>query len=173
MAQKTRHFDPKRDAERFLDAIRGDLAHDTYIDPAGGLIPFREYAEEWRAAQIHRRSTAEQAETYLRNHAYPTLGHRPLGVIRRSEIQGWVRRISATLAPGSVEVVYRWVATIFKAAVGDRLIPASPCIRIALPKPDQKECCRWSGPGRGHGQRRPKPLPGPHRLRRRHGPPTG
>jgi len=38
------------------------------------------------------------------------------------------------LAPGSVELVYRWVATIFKAAVGGRLIAASPCIRIALPK---------------------------------------
>jgi hypothetical protein len=34
---------------------------------------------------------------------------------------------------GSVEFVYRWVATIFKVAVGDRLIAASPCIRIALP----------------------------------------
>ncbi|HUP68248.1 MAG TPA: hypothetical protein VM142_00370 [Acidimicrobiales bacterium] len=40
------------------------------------------------------------------------------------------------LAPASVELVYRWVSTIFKAAVGDRLIPASPCIRIALPKRD-------------------------------------
>jgi hypothetical protein len=41
--------------------------------------------------------------------------------------------LSEKLAPGSVEFVYRWVATIFKAAVGDRLIAASPCIRIALP----------------------------------------
>ena len=137
--QKSRHFDRKRDAERFLDAGRGDLAHGTYIDPAGGRMPFREYGEEWRAAQVHRPSTAAQAETYLRRHAYPTLGHRPIGVIRRSEIQGWVKKISTTLAPGSVEVVYRWVATIFKAAVGDRLIPASPCIRIALPKRDQRE----------------------------------
>ncbi len=69
--QKTRTFARKKDAELFLDHIRGDLARGLYIDPAGGLIPFREYAEEWRAAQIHRRSTAEQAETYLRNHATP------------------------------------------------------------------------------------------------------
>ena len=44
--------------------------------------------------------------------------------------QAWVKK----LAPGSVGLVYRWVATTFKAAVGDRLIAASPCIRIALPK---------------------------------------
>ncbi len=43
------------------------------------------------------------------------------------------------LAPGSVELAYRWVATIFKAAVADRLIAASPCERIALPKKDRHE----------------------------------
>ena len=45
----------------------------------------------------------------------------------------WINKLSEKLAPGSVELVYRWVASIFKTAVGDRLIAASPCIRIALP----------------------------------------
>jgi integrase len=132
--QKTRHFDRKADAQQFLDGIRGDLAHGLYVDPAGRRTLFRDYAESWRAGQVHRPSTAAQAETYLRLHAYPTLGRRPIGAIRRSEIQAWVKALSGKLAPGSVELVYRWVSTIFKAAVGDRLIAASPCIRIALPK---------------------------------------
>ncbi len=132
--QKTRHFDRKAEAERFLDGIRGDMARGVYIDPADGKVLFRDYAERWRAGQLHRQSTATQAETYLRVHAYPFLGNRPLGAVRRSEIQAWVKHRSEVLAPGSVEVVYRWVATIFKAAVGDRLIAASPCDRIALPK---------------------------------------
>jgi integrase len=132
--QKSRQFDRKADAQRFLDGIRGDLAHGLYVDPAGGRTRFKEYAEQWRAGQIHRPSTASQTETYLRLHAYPTLGNRPIGAIRRSEIQAWVKQQSAGLAPGSVELVYRWVATIFKAAVADRLIASSPCIRIALPK---------------------------------------
>lgn len=132
--QKVRHFDRKGDAQHFLDGVRGDLVHGTYIDPAGAHTLFREYAETWRATQVHRPSTAAQAETYLRLHAYPTLGQRPLGAIRRSELQAWVKGLSATLAPGSVEVVYRWVSAILKAAVGDRLIAASPCVRIALPK---------------------------------------
>ena len=132
--QKTRHFERKREAENFLDGVRGDLVHGIYIDPAGGRTLFRDYAESWRAAQVHRASTAAQAETYLRLHAYPTLGRRPLGAIRRSEVQAWVKSLSIKLAPASVELVYRWVSTIFKAAVGDRLIAASPCVRIALPK---------------------------------------
>jgi len=137
--QKTRTFERKKDAVRFLDHIRGDLARGMYIDPDGGQIPFQEYAEEWRAAQMHRRNTAKQVETYLRLHAYPTLGNRPLGAVRRSEIQLWVKNESAVLAPGSVEVAYRWVASIFKAAMADRLIPATPCIRISLPKRERRE----------------------------------
>ncbi len=137
--QKTRHSTRKAEAERFLDGIRGDLARGVYIDPNDGKMLFRTYAEQWRAGQLHRPSTASQAETYLRVHAYPFLGHRPLGAIRRSEIQAWVKNRSDVLAPGSVELVYRWVATVFKAAVGDRLIAASPCERIALPKRPRHE----------------------------------
>jgi integrase len=50
-----------------------------------------------------------------------------------------VKGRSEVLAPGSVEVVYRWVVAVFKAAVGDQLIAASPCNRIALPKRDVGE----------------------------------
>ena len=137
--QRTKQFRLKRDAELYLDAIRGDLAHGIYVDPAGGRTLFRDYAEQWRAGQVHRQSTAAQAESYLRLHAYPLLGHRPIGSIRRSEIQAWIKGRSEVLAPASVEVVYRWVAAIFKAAVGDQLIAASPCNRIALPKRDDGE----------------------------------
>lgn len=137
--QKTRQFDRKGDAQRFLDGIRGDLARGVYVDPAGGQVLFRDYAEEWRSVQVHRASTAAQAETFLRVHTYPVLGHRPLGAIRRSEIQAWVKGRTEVLAPGTVEVGYRWVATIFKAAVGDRLIATSPCAGIKLPARPHRE----------------------------------
>jgi len=137
--QKTRQFARKGDAERFLDAIRGDLAHGVYVDPAGGRMLFRDYAEQWRAVQVHRAGTVAQLETYLRLHAYPTLGERQLGALRRTDIQGWVKKLTGDLAPASVELVYRWVSTILKSAVGDRLIASSPCIRIALPKRNDAE----------------------------------
>ncbi len=137
--QRTKQFPRKKDAELFLDAIRGDLAYGRYVDPAGGRTLFMDYAERWRLGQVHRPSTAAQAESYLRLHAYPFLGRRPLGSIRRSEVQAWVKNRSEVLAPGSVEIVYRWVAAIFKSAVSDQLIGASPCNRIALPKREDGE----------------------------------
>jgi hypothetical protein len=56
--QKTRHFDRKGDADRFLDAIRGDSAHGLCVDPAGRRTLFQEYAEQWQVGQVHRPSTA-------------------------------------------------------------------------------------------------------------------
>jgi len=137
--QKVRSFERKGDAQRFLDGVKGDLLRGEYIDPANARMLFKDYAEEWRRAQVHRASTAEQCEIYLRKHCYPVLGHRPIGQIRRSEVQGWVKGMSANLSPGSVEVAYRWAATVFRSAVADRLIAASPCIRIALPKKERGE----------------------------------
>ncbi len=87
--QKVRHFARKRDADQFLDAIRGDLAHGMYVDPAGGRTLFQEYAERWRSVQVHRAGTAAQVESYLRLHAYPHLGLRQIGAIRRSDLQAW------------------------------------------------------------------------------------
>ena len=137
--QKVRHFARKRDAERFLDGVRGDLARGVYVDPGGGRMLFGDYAEQWRSIQVHRSGTTAQVETYLRRHAYPALGRRQLGAIRRSDIQAWVKELTGVLAPGSVELVYRWVSTIFKAAVGDRLIALSPCVGITLPKRNDAE----------------------------------
>jgi Phage integrase, N-terminal SAM-like domain len=137
--QKTRQFRRKVDADHFLDRIRGDLAHGRYVDPDGGRILFEPYAEGWRKMQQHRPGTTDQVERYLRLHAYPTLGKRQLSAVRRSEIQAWVKHESEVLAPGSVEIVYRWVTTIFKAAVTDRLIASSPCVNVTLPKRDRSK----------------------------------
>lgn len=54
--------------------------------------------------------------------------------MRRSDIQGWVAKLSDSLASASVDGCYSRVRTIFRAAVDDRLIAESPCRNIALPE---------------------------------------
>jgi hypothetical protein len=39
-----------------------------------------------------------------------------LGRVRPSEIQALITQRSETMAPGSVELVYRWISAVFKAA---------------------------------------------------------
>lgn len=54
--------------------------------------------------------------------------------IRLSEVQAWVTGRSEVLAPATVELIYRYVVAIFRAAVADRLAQHSPCPGIRLPK---------------------------------------
>ena len=40
-------------------------------------------------------------------------GSQPIGSVRRSDIQAWVRDPEEFLAPATIQVVYRYVAAIF------------------------------------------------------------
>lgn len=136
--QRKKSFARKVDADRHATTVDHQLLSGTYVDPKAGKVTFREYAEEWRAGQVHRATTAAHHETMLRLHAYPHLGHRPLAEVRPSEVQAWVKRLTGTLAPSTVGVVHRIVAGIFKAAVRDRRVTSSPCEGTRLPKRQPK-----------------------------------
>lgn len=132
---RSKVFDRKIDAERFLTTMEHSKLTGAYVDPVAGKITFRSYAEDWRTSQVqHRPSTAAQVETHLRRHVYPTFGDRPIGEIRPSEVKAWVKDRSSALAPATVEVVYRYFATIMRSAVEDQRITKWPCVKVNLPK---------------------------------------
>ena len=140
----TRHVAPetfltRADALAYLSAIETDLRRGEWIDPRSGNTLFGEYAKSWRAAQIHRPTTAIQVETNLRRHVLSTFERRPLSSVRTTEIQAWVRRLEDDLAQATVRLVYGYVASIFRSAVRDRLIASSPCVGIKLPKLEPRQ----------------------------------
>jgi integrase len=132
--EHARHFKRKVDARRWLDEMTAAMVTGQYVDPAAGRLTLREYAEQWRATQVHRPTTAAHVETMLRRHVYPTLGQKRLASVLPSDVQALVKRLSMDLAPSTVGVVHRILAGIFKAAVRDRRIVASPCEGTKLPK---------------------------------------
>jgi integrase len=136
--QRKQNFDRRVDAERALAAVKVDLLRGGYIDPRGGRITIQTYGEQWRLAQVHRPTTVAQVETSLRRHVYPMFGDRALGSVRPGEVQAWVRGLEQRLAPSTIEVVYSFLAGIFRAAVRDRLIITTPCVGIRLPKREPK-----------------------------------
>lgn len=131
--QRSKHFDRKTDAERFLTRIQGQVLDGSYVDPAAGRVTFEDYADSWRNAQVHRRSTVVQVDAHLRNHMLPTFGDRALVSIRPSEVQAWVRGRAEVLAPATVETVFRIFSAILSDAVRDRLIVHNPAKNIRLP----------------------------------------
>ncbi len=135
----SRTFERKADAERFLALTEADKAQGAWIDPAAGRTPFGSFARQWQQSQVHRGTTADQVDSNLRNHILPSFEHCALAAVRPSDVQAWVRSRSDVLAPATVEVVYRYLAAIFGAAVKDRIIVRSPCVAIKLPRPAPAE----------------------------------
>ena len=132
--EKAKDFDRKVDAEAFLAMAIADIQRGTYVDPSAGKITFQDWAEQWRVIQVWRDSTARQVESHLRRHIYPVIGNRQIASVRRSDIQSLVKTLEHSLAAATVENVYRHVAAVFRAAVGDQLLSVSPCQQINLPK---------------------------------------
>ena len=130
-------FDRKVDAERWLDSVQGDLVRGSYVDPQAGRELFADVASRWLSVQVHRPTTAAQVQSNMQNHILPVFGKRPIAGIRPTEIQAWVRNLSANLAPGTVEVIYRYLAAVFRAAVEDRVIATSPCRGVKLPRAEK------------------------------------
>lgn len=140
--EHSRHFNRKLDAVRWLDEIATSLVTGQYVDPNAGKMLFKDYAEKWRAAQVHRPTSQAHVETMLRRHAYPYFGKRPMASVLPGEIQAWVRKLGdgdpATgrrgLAPATVGVIHGISSGVFKSAVRDRMIMANPCEGTRLPK---------------------------------------
>ena len=141
--QRSRTFARKVDTERWLNSVLGDIARGDYLDPAGSRTPFGEYSEMWRAAQVHRATTAQTVESDLRLHLLPAFRDQTLGTVRPTQVQAWVKTLSTKLAPATVERCYRYLAAIFAAAVADDLIRKSPRRGVTLPSHPAMRVVPW------------------------------
>jgi hypothetical protein len=112
--EHAKHFARKVEAQRWLDEVTTSIVTGQYVDPRAGKITFQAYAEQWRAAQVHRPTSAAYVEGMLRRHVYPIYGARAIGSILPSEIQAWVKLLGVgdratkrkPLAAGTIGVLH-------------------------------------------------------------------
>ena len=126
-SERSRTFDRKQDAERFLAGISADIVRGAYVDPNAGRITFADFSSEWLAAQTFSESTWEATELRIRLHAVPVLGRHELRNIKPSTIQAWLRGLQSKLAPTYVRTILTNVSAVLNAAVDDGLIASNPC----------------------------------------------
>src|SRR5690242_5081522 len=105
--ERSKTFATKRDAEQFIVRTEHSKQVGGYVDPQAGKQLFGEYAESWQQTQVFRATTAERFAINLKRHILPTFEHRPLARVQPSDVQAWVRKLSLSLAPTTVEVIYR------------------------------------------------------------------
>ena len=133
-----RLFVLKKDAQRWLDEQTAGLVTGQWADPRAGRETVRAYGERWLRRQILATSTASTYGTILSNHIFPTLGTMRMDALHRADVQSLVKDWEGTAAARTVQARYSILAIMFRAAVKDRVIPASPCADIKLPKVQAK-----------------------------------
>lgn len=138
--EHARHFARKVDGQRWLDAVTASVVRGDYVDPKAGKVTLTAYAGAWEAVQVSSEGTRRIVDNALRLHLLPALGGQPIATIRTSAVQGFVKQLEGKgLSPGTVRAIYQVTAQVFASAVDDKVIAASPCRKIRLPKVDQDE----------------------------------
>ena len=133
--QRSKSFDRKADAAKFLATVEADQLRGTYVDPRAGKITLNEYAETFMAAQVWREGTRAKAQSHIDNHIGSALGNRQLATITRTDVQAFVASLTAKgLAPTTVQGIHVRPVSIFEAAVHDGKIVRSPAVKIRLPR---------------------------------------
>lgn len=141
---KTEHFDKKTGvggAEDFENKIKAAIAESRYVDPDAGKILVSDYADKWLSRVQKRPRTRSRYRGDIENHIKPVLGTFTMAQVRSGTIQDWVTNRRTTendrkaLAASTVRGIYHCVLyPMFKRAVTDQVIPAHPCVDIALPE---------------------------------------
>lgn len=139
--EHARHFERKVDAQQWLDQVTASVVRGDYVDPKAGRATLASYAASWEAIQVSSEGTQRIVDNALRLHILPELGTHPLSAIRPTMVQALVKKLSADkgLSPGTIHGIYHVLTQVLAAAVDDRLISATPCRRITLPRLEDEE----------------------------------
>lgn len=124
--ERTRRFARKVDAERWLDTVGGDIARGTWVDPEGGKVQTRKYAEEWLAGRRLRLTTRSKYQQLLDHHLLPVFGDLPLAKLSPSMVRRWYEGLSSR-HPATASGAYRLLSAICHTAVDDELLARTPC----------------------------------------------
>lgn len=120
------------------------LAHLARIAVHGPDLPrpritVGEYAATWLQSQLHHRAHTQAAlSTIFTRMIRPELGRLPVAGVTRVDVQNAVTQWASHYSPTTVYQAYSWTRTLFAAAVIDRIISETPCVRVSLPARERK-----------------------------------
>jgi integrase len=143
--ERSRTFERRADAEKFLTTTEADKLRGSWVEPSRAQTRFGDFVEEILPTIAHLRpGTRLNFEGRLRNHVLPFFADLSLAAIRPNHVRAWVAELSTKdLAPATVNAAYRTLHKILRFAENDGLIARSPCIAIDLPKESSHEEMRF------------------------------
>jgi hypothetical protein len=132
--QKTKQFARKIDAEKFLVDVQHRLMSGSYVDPAKGRTTVADYYAVWSARQPWRASSRSSIGSMFANHVLPAFGPRPLGSMRRGDVEAWAAGLP--LAGRTAGLAVQYLGTMLESAVADGLLATNPARGAKRPRVD-------------------------------------
>lgn len=133
--EDSRTFRTLREAQGYEAQQRADRSRGLSIDPRRAALTVGEWADQWLTSNPAKRPSAlARDETIVRLHVKPALGSRPIGAVRKPDVQRVVNAWTATHAPRTVHRMFGVVRAIFRAAVDSDYLGRTPCRGINLPE---------------------------------------
>ncbi|WP_021597229.1 tyrosine-type recombinase/integrase [Actinomadura welshii] len=123
-------FATKRDAERALTLIEGQILGGEWTDPDRGKVKLGDYAAKWiEQRQNLRPRTRELYAWLLRKHITPHLGAVALGQLSTPMIRDWLSTLAdAGVSATSRAKAYRLLRGVLMTAVDeDKILTRNPC----------------------------------------------
>ena len=138
--QRTKTFDRRIDAERYLTTIESSKLTGAYVDPARSRVTTGEWSDRWLAGQAHLKPTTRKRYAgIVRKHIWPRWGTTRLADVTHADVQTWVTKLSRGAEPATVRKIHRVLSLILALAVRDGRLIRNPAADIKLPRPQSLE----------------------------------
>lgn len=139
--ERSRTFERKVDAERYVASVETDKVRGAWVDPRLSKTTFGEWAASWRSTVVHLKpKTREGYDSLLATHILPEFAHTPLAAITTVKVKGWIAELTRSgLSSSRVRQSYQLFSMVLKAAVESEYLAKTPCVGVRIPRVTKRE----------------------------------
>ncbi|HUG74427.1 MAG TPA: site-specific integrase [Acidimicrobiia bacterium] len=137
---RSRSFDRKVDADRWLVARLGSIDRGDWIAPEAGNLPLSDAAAAWLAGLDVKPKTRAGYESLLRSRVLPAFGHLPLNRISPAMVREWMAEMSAEgLSASRIKQAKQVLSAPLELAVVDGILARAPTSGVKVPTVRRRE----------------------------------
>jgi integrase len=140
--ERSKTFERKVDAERWLATATADLVRGAWTDPALGRMTFADWVKVWENELHHlRRTTRDLNLGVVRNHLLPRFGSTPLARITAGAVKAMIAEElgQGRLSNSAIRRHGMVLSTILRAALDDGRIAKNPCDGVRFPVEEARD----------------------------------
>ena len=140
--ERSKTFDRRVDADRWLAGVSFAIARGEWTDPARARVTVGDWSRQWLTAKAPslKATTRESYRSILKTCIWPTWERVPLAAVTHSDVAAWVARLSAQMGASRCRKSAILLSGIMSAAVRDQRISRNPCDGVSLPRlPDHRQ----------------------------------